>query len=80
MHSKETQDLLNRFYINYEECKFFYSIIYSVLYKRFYINYEECKLKKVPINLSNKVCFILTMRNVNGIEKLIDKFGIEVLY
>ena len=70
MHSKETQDLLNRFYINYEECKFFYSIIYSVLYKRFYINYEECKLNSSIKKLSEGISFILTMRNVNFINFL----------
>ncbi|HAT4364763.1 TPA: hypothetical protein I9148_002314 [Clostridium perfringens] len=39
-----------KFYINYEECKYYFSSNKNYTNRKFYINYEECKSVKIFFN------------------------------
>ena len=50
---KKVLELLEQFYINYEECKCFNLQLSFSLIIEFYINYEECKFTCVHFLLYN---------------------------
>ena len=62
---KKVLELLEQFYINYEECKCFNLQLSFSLIIEFYINYEECKSCSSIVTSIFSLSFILTMRNVN---------------
>ncbi len=57
-----------------------FSIVGKQKGAEFYINYEECKFFKVQYNFNIKNGFILTMRNVNEIERIKEQGYKLVLY
>ena len=58
-------DAVNKFYINYEECKYINAISIKIIYPGFILTMRNVNCSEINLSALPTSGFILTMRNVN---------------